>query len=126
MRKMGLLSLSLFLAGYVFLSGFLFLACTPEPQKPITTTSAVDNPSISVQDAISIAQQHSVTSPLNIYESRAGVIVRRGETQGWSAQYISNGKWTVELRANDSNGVITTYHWSVFESNLSAVFLGTF
>ena len=101
-------------------------ACTLEtPRQTKVTITPVDTPSLSSQDAISIAKEHSVASPLNLTEKRVGVWINRGSyTKGWNSQYIGNGKWTVELRVRNDNNTITSYRWSVFEPSLIATFLG--
>ena len=101
-------------------------ACATESSTQPTPAPTVDKPYLSPADAISIAQEHSITSPLNIYEKQAGVYARMGGTKGWSAQYIGNGKWTVELHLRGEGGSLTIHRWSVFESNLTAVYLGAF
>ena len=101
-------------------------ACSTESQTEPTPTTPVDLPHLSSQEVISIAQEHSVTSPLNAYEGRAAVYARRGGTQGWIATYSGNGKWIVELLVRNEDESLTVYRWSVFEVNLTAVFLGAY
>lgn len=101
-------------------------ACATESQTEPTPTPPTDVPYLSTQEAISIAREHSMTSPQAIYEKQAGVYARAGSSQGWSAKYIGNGKWTVELRLRYDSGDITIYRWTVFESNLTAVFVGAY
>jgi len=112
--------------------GLLFIvlavtgACEQEaPTQPVPMPP-IDKPSLSPQDAIGVAQEHSVSSPVNFYEKQAGIIARFGGMEGWNAKYVGNGKWTVDLRTRGQDGSITVYRWSVFESSLSAVFLGAF
>jgi hypothetical protein len=101
-------------------------ACeTEEPTQP-TPIPAVDIPSLSPSDAIGIAQEHSVSSPVNVWEKQAGIFARQGGTKGWSAQYVGNGKWTVEFRVRESDDSIIIHRWSVFESSITAVYLGAF
>jgi hypothetical protein len=84
-----------------------------------------DVPKLSSQDVISVAQQHSVNSPLNYYENRAARSVRRGETNEWAASYLGNGKWQVELNTTYNNSPVT-YRWTVLEDQQAALFLGAF
>lgn len=105
----------------------LFLmSCTTNSQSQPTPAPSVDIPSLSSQDVISIAQEHSVNSPLNAYEGRAGAYVRRGGTQGWIADYTVNGKWIVELLIRNEDESLTVYRWTVVEANLTALFLGVY
>ena len=101
-------------------------ACTPESETQPTPVPTIDEPSLSSQEAIAIAKQHSVTSPQSIYEKQAGVYAQRGYTQGWNATYTGNGKWTVELRLRNEDESLTIHRWSVFETNLVAVYLGAY
>jgi hypothetical protein len=99
-------------------------ACAIEPSTKPTSVQTIDRPSLSPADAISIAQEHSITSPLNIYEKQAGMYARMGGTKGWNAGYIGNGKWTVEFRLRGEYGGLIIHRWSVFEGNLTAVYIG--
>jgi len=101
-------------------------ACATEPKTQPTPTPSVDVPYLSPQEAISIAQEHSVTSSQSIYESRAGVYARRGGTEGWIAEYTGNDKWIVELLVRNEDESLTVYRWTVFEADLTAVFLGAY
>ena len=101
-------------------------ACATKSETQLTPAPAIDEPPLSSQDAIAIAKQHSVTSPQDFYERQAGIYAQRGGTQGWSATYSGNGKWTVELRLRSEDESITIYRWSVFETNLAAVYLGAY
>ena len=111
----------------IFISLLILLAlsgaCAPESPPP---APAVDMPYLSSADAISIAQEHSVNSPLNFYEKQAGLYARMGGVKGWNAQYIGSGKWTVEFRLQGEGGGLIVHRWSVFESNLTAVYVGVF
>ncbi len=115
---------------FTLISLLIFLiavgACETESPAQLIPAPTIDKPHLSAGDAISIAQEHSVTSPLNVYEGQAGAYARRGGTKGWNAQYIGNGKWTVELRLRHESGSLTIHRWSVFENNLTAVYLGAF
>lgn len=114
----------------IFISLFILLtfagACEAESPTQPTPMPTADRPSLSQQDAISIAQEHSVNSPLNVYEKLAGAYARMGGTRGWNAQYIGNGKWNVEFRLRSESGGLTIHRWSVFESNLTALYIGVF
>ena len=100
--------------------------CAAESQTQPTPAPPIDEPSLSSQEAIAIAKQHSVTSPQSIYEKQASIYAQRGGTQGWNATYTGNGKWTVELRLRNEDGSLTIHRWSVFETNLAAVYLGAY
>lgn len=100
---------------------------TSTPSSPSSVPAPpTDVPSLSSQDVISIAQEHSVNSPLNAYEGRAGAYARRGGTQGWIADYTGNGKWIVELLVRNEDESLTVYRWTVVEANLAALFLGAY
>ena len=101
-------------------------ACEAESPAQPAPMPPIDNPSLSPQDAIGVAQEHSVSSPVNFYEQQAGMIARFGGMKGWNAKYVGNGKWTVELRTRGQSGSINVRQWSVFESDLSAVFIGVY
>jgi hypothetical protein len=118
MKQISLLILLLILA----MAG----ACAAESSTKPTSVSTIDKPSLSPAEAISIAQEHSITSPLNIYEKQAGMYARMGGTTGWNARYIGNGKWTVEFRLRGEFGGLIIHRWSVFEVNLTAVYIGAF
>lgn len=96
----------------------VFGACAPAP--------TIDEPSLSSQEAMAIAKQHSVTSPLNRDEALASRYALLGGTQGWNAIYSGNGKWTVELHLRNEDESITIHRWSVFETSLAAVYLGAY
>jgi outer membrane lipoprotein-sorting protein len=104
----------------------LLISCTSESPSQQTTSLPADVSSLSSQDVISIAQQHSVNSPLNSQEKQAGLYVSKGGTQGWHSDYIGNGKWYVELLVRSEDGSLTVYRWSVFETKLEALFLGVY
>ena len=116
------LSLLLILLIMVLLMG----SCATESSTKPTLAPPIDLPSLSSQDAISIAQEHSVTSPLNLQEGQAALYARRGGTQGWIADYTGNGKWIVELRIRNEDESLTVYRWTVVEANLAALFLGAY
>jgi len=101
-------------------------ACATESQKQPTPTPAIDVPYLSFQDAISIAQEHSITSPLNLQEKQAGLYARMGGTKGWIADYTGNGKWIVELLVRNEDESLTVYRWTVVEVNLTALFVGAY
>jgi hypothetical protein len=100
-------------------------ACSAASETP-NPAPTIDEPSLSSQEAIAIAKEHSVTSPQSNYERQASVYAKRGGTQGWNATYTGNGKWTVELRLRNEDESLTIHRWSVFETNLVAVYLGAF
>jgi hypothetical protein len=102
------------------------LACTTQPLSKQTPLPSVDMPTLASQDVISIAQQHSVTSPLNIYEKAASIYARKGGTQGWVADYTGNGKWVVELLISNDEKNLTVYRWTVLEAQLNALFIGAY
>lgn len=102
------------------------VGCTRESRTAPVPSLPIDEPSLSPQEAIAIAKQHSVSSPQDVFEQRASVYARRGGEQGWSATYTGNGKWTVELRIRNESGDITIYRWTVFEAKLTAVFVGAY
>ena len=104
----------------------LLVSCTTESTSQPAHAPPADVPSLSSQDVISIAQEHSVTSPLNLQEKRAGLCVSRGGTQGWIADYTGNGKWIVELLVRNEDESLTVYRWTVVEANLAALFLGAY
>lgn len=54
-----------------------------------------------------------------MYASRDG-------TKGWIADYTGNGRWIVELLVRKEDESLTVYRWTVFEINLTAVFLGAY
>ncbi len=118
MKRVLVITAVLFLA-------LVFIGCS-QPQTPSTPVPPVDVPRLSSQDVISIAQEHSVTSPLNYSEKRAGFLAQTGGTKGWRADYLGNGKWIVELLERNDSENITVYHWKVVEANLAALFLGTY
>lgn len=111
---------------------FLFIvlstagACATESQTQPAPTLPMDEPYLSPQEVISIAQEHSTTSPLNLQEKRAALYASRGGTKGWIADYTGNGKWIVELLVRNEDESLTVYRWTVFEVNLTAVFLGAY
>ena len=115
---------------HILTVGLLFIvlavigACEQESPTQPAPMPPIDKPSLSPQDAIGIAQEHSVSSPVNFYEQQAGMLARFGGMEGWNAKYVGNGKWTVELRTRGQGGSIHVRQWSVFESDLSAVFIG--
>jgi len=100
--------------------------CATESQTQPTPTVPIDEPYLSPQEAIAIAKQHSITSPQDAYEGRAGAYARRGGTEGWIADYTGNGKWIVELLVRNEDESLTVYRWTVFEVSLTAVFLGVY
>jgi ribosomal protein L35AE/L33A len=100
----------------VILAAMLLSACA--------TASETQQPSLSSQDAVAIAKEHSVTSPSSREEAIVGRYVQIGVTQVWNATYSGKGKWTVVLRLHNQDGSITIHRWSVFETNLAAVYLG--
>ena len=102
------------------------VSCTTESPSQPAHAPPVDVPSLSSQDVISIAQEHSVTSPLNLQEARAALYARRGGTQGWIADYTGNGKWIIELLVRNEDESLTVYRWTVVEANLAALFLGAY
>lgn len=101
-------------------------ACATESSTQPTPAPTVDKPYLSPADAISIAQEHSITSPLNLQENQAALYARRGGTKGWIADYTGNGKWIVELLVRNEDESLTVYRWTVFEVSLTAVFLGAY
>jgi hypothetical protein len=101
-------------------------ACSTDSDTQLNPAPSSDVPYLSPEEAISIAQEHSITSPLNVYEKQASVYAKQGGTQGWNATYTGNGKWTVELRLRHEDESLTIHRWSVFESNLTAVYVGAF
>jgi len=101
-------------------------ACATESQTEPTPTRPTDVPYLSSQEVISIAQEHSITSPLNLQEKQAGLYARMGGIQGWIADYTGNGKWIVELLVRNEDESLTVYRWTVFGANLTAVFLGAY
>ena len=100
-------------------------ACTPTPEKPVPA-APIDKPQLSSTEAMGIAREHSVNSPQDKYESYFGKRVNHsGSTQGWSATYAGNGKWTVVYRLR-SDDQVTVYRWTVFEAEKTAVYLGRY
>jgi len=98
-------------------------SCAPESQP--TPTAPVDKPYLSSQEAISIAKREAVANYAWAYsESSASYCASFSE--GWYATYTGNGKWTVDLRLRNEDGSITIHRWSVFETNLAAVYLGAY
>lgn len=97
-------------------------ACATEPQ----TQPTHDVPRLSPQEAITIAQFHSMNSPQDAWERCAGDIARRGGTGGWQAEYSGNGKWSVTLLFLHKNekDTLMVCHWTVFEVNVSAMYMG--
>ena len=94
-------------------------ACAAEPQ----TQPASDVPYLSTREAIAIAKQEA----LNLPEwNPARYSAEYGSGKGWNAKYTVNGKWTVELRLRSKSGDLTIYRWTVFEGNLSAVYVGAY
>ncbi len=90
-------------------------------------TIVVDVPTLSAQEVISIAKEHSVRYPSNAREKYLGTYVdRTGGTQGWHTDYMGNGKWIVEFWWGGSTADMTVYRWTVVETNLNALFLGTY
>ncbi len=75
-------------------------ACATESQTQPTPTLPIDKPYLSPQEAISIAQEHSINSPLNIYERQASMYAKRGGTQGWNARIY--WEWEVDCRTAPS------------------------
>ncbi len=102
----------------VILAAMLLSACA--------TASETQQPSLSSQEAVAIAKQHSVISPSSRDEAIVGRYAQIGVTQDWNATYSGNGKWTVELPLRNADGSITIHRWSVFETNLAAVYLGAY
>ena len=51
-------------------------ACEAESPTQPTPKPTIDTPQLSAVEAISIAQEHSITSPLNIYERQASLYAR--------------------------------------------------
>jgi hypothetical protein len=98
-------------------------ACATDSQIEPSPTPPMDIPYLLSQEVISIAQEHSITSPLNLQEKQASLYTRRGGTKGWIADYTGNGKWIIELLVRNEDESLTVYRWTVFESNLTAVFL---
>jgi len=94
-------------------------ACATESPSP---TAPVDKPYLSSNEAIAIAKQQA----LNHQWSTVSSYAKHGSSKGWSAKYTGNGKWTVELRLRYESGDLTIYRWTVFEGNLTAVYVGAY
>lgn len=100
----------------------LFLvSCVPES----TPTPPVDVQQLSSKDVISIAQEHSVNSPLNAIEEQIGTRATSTDI-GWHSDYVGNGKWIVELHIGSEENIETVYRWTVIETDLKALFLGAY
>jgi len=97
-------------------------ACTTAQPTP---TPPIDKPYLSSQEAIAIAQQQA----LNHHNS---LVVRAAKSgsRGWSAKYTGSGKWGVDLRVKGASHYwpndITIFRWTVFERNLTAVYVGAY
>ena len=110
------------------------ISCAPSapPTPAPTPTITVDEPYLYASEAIRIAKQHSLTSPVSPGERRAATHIRRLEALGgydefitFEATYQGNGKWIVLLRVLSETGPLESwlYRWTVFEKNLNGVFL---
>jgi hypothetical protein len=103
-------------------------AVIPTVTNIVTTTVTVTpvfEPKLSSQEAIALAKKHSVNSPDNVQEKAIGLglqVALMTPTQAftdWKAEYSGNGKWDVSVNSGSY-----LYHWTVFESNLSVVYIG--
>lgn len=79
-------------------------------------TSTIDMPYLTPQEAIAIAQQEAANLEYNIVAALA-----RSSSRGWRATYIGGGKWTADFYYGAN-----IYRWTVFEKNLTAVYIGAF
>ena len=104
----------------------LLVSCTTESPSQPTPAPPVDVPHLSSQDVISIAQEHSVNSPLDRNEELIGRQVTLGNKVGWHSDYAGNGKWIVELYIGSEGKIETVYRWTVIETDLKALFLGAY
>jgi hypothetical protein len=89
-----------------------FTLRTPEAQP----TSTIDMPYLTSQEAIAIAQQEAANLEYNVVAALA-----RSSSRDWRATYIGGGKWTADFYYGAN-----IYRWTVFEKNLTAVYIGAF
>ena len=116
---------------YIFSFSILFVfgACAGYPQYQPSVSLIDDKPFLSGVEAIGIVRQHSMSSEISPSEKRAAEHIRNLESGlnnaiTWEAVYNGSGKWTVTLHvpvAKPENGI--NYRWTVFEKNLSAIFI---
>ncbi len=90
--------------------------CAPESQTQPTPAPTIDEPYLSAQEAIAIAQQEAVNLEYNVVAALA-----RSSQKGWCATYIGGGKWTADFYYGAN-----IYRWTVFEKTLTAVYIGAF
>jgi hypothetical protein len=100
---------------------FLLIASTMSACTSQAPVNQVDSPMLSSQEAISIAQEHCASSPINRDEAIACRYSQVLGNQGWRATYLGNGKWTIEFTTSGGR-----YHWTVLEATQKAMFLGRF
>jgi hypothetical protein len=103
---------------FILLSVVLLIAggCAPESQTEPHTTPTIDEPYLSAQEAIAIAQQEAVNLEYNVVAALA-----RSSQKDWHATYIGEGKWTADFYYGAN-----IYRWTVFEKTLTAVYIGAF
>lgn len=88
-----------------------------------TPATPVDNPYLSSQEAISIAQREAVANYAWAYTAKMASYYA-SRSAGWNAEYTGDGKWTVELSLLNDDKSLTIYRWTVFERNLTATYIG--
>jgi hypothetical protein len=129
--NMGLFRKVLFLSvlPIIILSGF---SCNSPNSitKPNATDTSVsttaEKPFLSSSEVIAIAKRDAVDHPTWAHNEKIAARYT-SSTQGWNAKYSDNGKWTVDFRIENSDGAsVTIYRWSVFETNLTAIYIGEF
>jgi hypothetical protein len=94
------------------------------PQAP------VDQPSLSMADAIAIVRDYAIPrsdieSSSSLGEALAGNSARKSQLYSyydWDARYAGKGRWVVELHGHE----LYYYRWSVFENTREALFTGAY
>jgi hypothetical protein len=104
----------------IFLLVIGIMSCSKPPASSI---ESVDKPSLSSQEAISIAKREAITDHTwTRSEALANTYASRSE--GWTAEYKGYGVWGIELRALDYiGGWQYKYLWRVIERNRTAKYI---
>jgi hypothetical protein len=89
-------------------------ACVKESNP--TPPTHVDKPYLTSQEAIAVAQKEAVNLKYNVVRALA-----TSSSDGWRATYNGEGKWTADFYYGAN-----IYRWTVFEKNLTAVYIGAF